>query len=222
MSLKVGIVRFPGANCDYDAWKAVEHGKGQAHWLWQTDYFDPSAYDAILVPGGFSFGDYLRAGALAARSAVMKSVKEASLKGVPVLGICNGFQILCEAGLLPGALVKNEGLRFLDQWSSLTLKNKNKFWAADYLEGTEISLPIAHGEGRFYLEEDEVKKLYDSNQVWWTYRKNPNGSVSDIAGVSNKEGNVCALMPHPERAMAPWMGGDLGAKFFASFAGGSL
>jgi len=146
------------------------------------------------VPGGFSYGDYLRCGALAAKAPVMKSVSEAAGLGKPVLGICNGFQVLCETQLLPGALVRNEKRKFIDKWVDLKLQNKPKWGGLE-----SIRLPIAHGEGRFYAESDEVKRLWDQKQVWLTYRENPNGALDDIAGVSNRDGNVCGLMPHPER-----------------------
>lgn len=211
---KFGIVRFPGTNCDYDTWKAVETSGHERDWLFHTDRFNAKEYSALLVPGGFSHGDYLRAGALAARSPVMQSVGEAAKLGVPVLGICNGFQVLCEAGLLPGALVKNSSLRFIDDWVELELKHPNSHWANSYAKGEKIRLPIAHGQGRYYLPEEEVKKVFDNQQVWWTYTNCPNGSLFDIAGITNEQGNVAALMPHPERAMEAWMGGNHGRKFF--------
>lgn len=214
MRNRLGIVRFPGTNCDYDTWKAGEYSGFTCEWLFHTDQFDYKKYNALVIPGGFSYGDYLRAGALAARSPVMNSVRDAAKSGVPVLGVCNGFQILCESGLLPGVLVKNESLRFIDDWVELSLVSKSDYWAKDVKAGAKIKLPIAHGMGRYYLPEDELKNIFDSNQVWWTYTQNPNGALGDIAGVKNKNGNVAALMPHPERAMQEWMGGCDGAWFF--------
>ncbi len=211
---KLGIVRFPGTNCDRDTWKAGEASGFNPDWLFHTNHFNWKDYAAIVIPGGFSYGDYLRAGALAARSVVMEDVREAAKAGTPVLGICNGFQILCESGLLPGALVKNEKLRFIDDWIELKLINKSNSWASHYSSGDKIKLPIAHGMGRYYSEEDQIKKLFDNDQVWWTYTKNPNGALHDIAGIKNESGNVAALMPHPERAMTEWMGGSDGAWFF--------
>lgn len=214
---KIGIVRFLGTNCDRDVWQAVEHARKQPVWLWHEDLFDTSEFEAVVLAGGFSYGDYLRAGALAARSAVMKSVHEAARKGLPILGICNGFQILCETGLLPGALIRNSSLRFIDKWSELALENTNPFWGAEFTRGARIALPIAHGEGRFYAEEDTLKGLQDSGQIWWSYgSENPNGSLLNIAGVMNKNKNVAGLMPHPERAIFDWMGGTDGVSFFAS------
>lgn len=209
MKKPVGIVRFLGTNCDRDVWQAVESLDLEPRWLWFEDQFTPSDYSAFLVPGGFSYGDYLRCGALAAKAPVMKSLHEAALKGMPVLGICNGFQILCETRMLPGALVRNEKRKFIDKWVTLSQKNKTK-WSGPGSE-RPMKLPIAHGEGRFYMEGDELKKLFDDGQVWLTYDGgSPQGAVRDIAGVSNKQGNVCALMPHPERAMFDWMGGEDG------------
>lgn len=217
MSLPIGVLRFPGTNCDRDVFEAVEAkvGAGRAQWLWHADQFDPKAYQALFLPGGFSYGDYLRAGALAARSPVMKSVREAAARGVPVLGICNGFQILCESGLLPGVLTRNRTLRFIDDWVELKLENSHPHFGKELKAGAKAKLPIAHADGRFFVEEDELKRLQDRGQIWWTYSsENPNGSVADVAGVMNESKNVAALMPHPERALFDWMGGTDGATFF--------
>lgn len=209
---KVGILRFLGTNCDRDVWQAVENVGLTPEWLWYQNQFDQSAYSAFIVPGGFSYGDYLRCGALAAKAPVMGSLREAAAKGKPVLGICNGFQILCESGLLPGVLVRNKGRRFIDKWTTLNLVNPSSYWSADHLQ--TANLPIAHGEGCFFIPEQEQKKLADNKQIWWTYGENPNGSVMDIAGVLNSSGNVAALMPHPERAICEWMGSVDGKSFF--------
>lgn len=198
---RVGVLRFPGTNCDLDVFRAIEDLGHEACWIWYANPFEEREYDSYVIPGGFSFGDYLRAGAMAAQSPAMDSLKKAVKKGAPVIGICNGFQILCEAGLLPGALVRNEKLRFIDRWVELVDQNKEIY-----------SLPIAHGEGRFYIEEDGLKELRDKDQIWLTYKDNPNGSISDIAGI--KVNSVSALMPHPERAMKDWMGGTDGRRFF--------
>jgi phosphoribosylformylglycinamidine synthase len=210
----VGVLRFPGTNCDRDVFKALEEMGFKTQWLWHQDHFEWQKFSALVLPGGFSFGDYLRAGALAARSQVIDSLKTAAEHGVPVLGICNGFQILCETHLLPGALVKNESLRFRDDWVEMEMQNPNKYFAATLSKGQTVRLPIAHGEGRFYATESELNKLFDQGQVWLTYKKNPNGALRDIAGIANAKGNVVGLMPHPERAVQDWMGGIDGQVFF--------
>lgn len=215
MKGKIGILRFLGTNCDRDVWQAVEATGLTPEWLWHENTFSPKDYVGFVVPGGFSYGDYLRCGALAAKSPVMGSLQEAATKGFPILGICNGFQILCETRLLPGVLVRNEGRKFIDKWVDLKLENANK-WSSGLTGGARLRMPIAHGEGRFYAEGDELKKLWDNEQVWLTYSENPNGALDDIAGVSNKQKNVCALMPHPERAMFDWMGGTDGQKIMSA------
>lgn len=214
MSKSIGVIRFLGTNCDQDVFSAVQLAGLTPEWVWYQDQFDKSRYEALILPGGFSYGDYLRCGALAARSPVMKSVREAASFGTPVLGICNGFQILCESGLLPGVLLRNNSLRFHDRWVTLNkVGSHNKFASGSLMKAR---LPIAHGEGRYFVEEDQVKKLFDDEQVWWTYEQNPNGSIENIAGVMNDKKNVAALMPHPERAVANFMGGQDGLNFFSS------
>ena len=197
--MKIGIVRFPGSNCDRDVFSAIEAGMGwQAGWLEHCQPFLPTQFDGYIISGGFSYGDYLRAGALAALSPVMESLKEVVAMGQPVLGICNGFQVLCEVGLLPGALLVNEGLLFIERWVNLQTE-----------EGESWHLPIAHKQGRYFVG-DSLKE----DEIWLTYDKNPNGSQRGIAGLRCQ--NVFALMPHPERAMYEWMGGCDGAKLFRS------
>lgn len=208
--MKVGITRFLGTNCDRDVWQAVEALGHKPSWLWHEDHFDPKGFDAFVVPGGFSYGDYLRCGALAAKAPVMKSLSEAAAKGAPVLGICNGFQILCEARLLPGVLVRNESRKFIDKWVTLKPAGKSAWFSG----AQSLRLPIAHGEGRFVSEE--IKKLSDAGQIWLTYEDNPNGSFENIAGVTNEKGNVAGLMPHPERAIHDWMGGVDGRAILGS------
>lgn len=209
---EIGVVRFPGSNCDRDVVQMVEAKGFQATYLWHLDRFDTKKFEALILPGGFSYGDYLRAGALAARSPVMQSVKEYAANGGPVLGICNGFQILVESGLLPGALVKNKNLRFIDDWVELDVVEKRGFWSKG-MGTAPLRLPIAHGEGRYYQDADGLKRLQDEKQVWLKYRENPNGALDDIAGVLNKAGNVAGLMPHPERAIFDWMGSSDGWSF---------
>ncbi len=213
MSKKVGIVRFLGTNCDADVMKWVSSTGQSAEYLWYQDQFNIENFDQIIIPGGFSYGDYLRCGAMAARSPVMKSVSEFSKKGKPILGICNGFQILCEAGLLPGALIKNESLKFKDEWAELIVEEEKSFFGKQMKKKQTLKLPIAHGDGRYYNTGDGLKKLQDQDQIWLKYQKNPNGSLLDIAGITSESGNVFALMPHPERAVFQWMGSSDGVYF---------
>ena len=222
---KVGILQFPGSNCDGDVFKALQFLSAEIHsvnknagfqavsppeFLVSSNRIEIKDYKAFIVPGGFSYGDYLRAGALACFSPAMRDLIQAGQKGWPILGICNGFQILCESGLLEGALLPNKQGRFLDEWSDLKVENTNPFWPAQ----GEMRLPIAHGEGAYYIPKEQLKKLQDNNQVWVSYQNNPNGSIENIAGVMSKQGNVAGLMPHPERAVAEWMGGTAGLSFF--------
>lgn len=209
---RVGVVRFPGTNCDRDVFEAVEQSGAEAVWLWHGDLFEANGFHALILPGGFSYGDYLRSGALAARAIAMRSVREAAARGTPILGICNGFQILCEAGLLPGALTRNQGLRFIDAWVNLKkVGSKSPFGSAAKV-GDGLRIPIAHADGRYVVSEEVLKELRANDQIWLEYLENPNGSIANIAGVTNKQGNVSGLMPHPERAYHDWMGGADGRK----------
>lgn len=209
---RVGVLRFPGTNCDRDIWKSLETKGYKPEWIWYEDIFKPDSFDAYLVPGGFSYGDYLRSGALAALSPAVESLKEAATIGKPIFGICNGFQILCEAGLLPGALMRNEGGRFIDQWVDLKVANKSQW--SPFEEGQVYSMPMAHADGRYFIADKDFVELQNNSQIWLTYSDNPNGSVGDIAGVMNKEGNVVGMMPHPDRALFEWMGSKDGLHFF--------
>jgi phosphoribosylformylglycinamidine synthase len=210
---QVGVIRFPGTNCDRDVFEAAAALGVNPQWLWYQDRFTPSDFKMVILPGGFSFGDYLRCGALAARSPVMDSVRELASRGGRVLGICNGFQILCESGLLPGVLTRNKGLRFLDRWTTVRVET-DKDQVLGLTRGQEMRLPIAHAEGRFQASPDELRRLEEAGQIWLRYAgENPNGSVSDVAGVLSSNGRVGALMPHPERAMAEWMGSADGRTF---------
>ncbi len=211
--MKVGVVRFLGTNCDYDIFQMVQNLEHEPHWLWYKDYFDKKSFDLVIIPGGFSYGDYLRTGALAARTPVMSSVRDFAKSGKGVLGICNGFQILTEAGLLEGALVRNKGVHFVDRWVGLEKQGNTNHFAIKTPK--QIQLPVAHGEGCFYAPPETLKKLWDQEQVWWTYTENFNGSSDQIAGVMNEEKNVAALMPHPERALSDWMGGRDGLEFLS-------
>ena len=212
---KIGVLRFPGANCDLDIFQSLKTLSYSPYWLWHKDRFDPQHFDGFVIPGGFSFGDYLRPGVLAARSPVIQDLIAASQKQKPILGICNGFQILCEAGLLPGTLLPNVSLRFIDKFVGLEFISHSHFWQ---LQDTKcIYLPIAHGEGRFFAPYDTLKSMEDHEQIWLKYIRNPNGSLQDIAGIFNRAKNVAALMPHPERAIFTWMGSQDGQSILKCF-----
>ena len=209
----VAVLNFPGTQCDEDIVKALKSMNCSVEKIWYADHFSPRDYSAFILPGGFSYGDYLRAGALAAHSPAMQNIHLAAQEGRPVLGICNGFQILCEAGLLKGTLQINKTLRFIDEWVELSLCHPCSAWGGDQIKKI-ICIPIAHKEGCFYASKDQIKKLEDQEQIWWKYKNNPNGSLENIAGIMNEKKNVAGLMPHPERAMAEWMGGTAGISFF--------
>ena len=211
-SKKTGVLQFPGSNCDKDVFAALKDF--QPEFISYRDRFSFKEYRAFVLPGGFSYGDYLRAGALAARSPAMEDIRAGAKRGYPILGICNGFQILCEAGLLPGVLLGNNSLRFIDKEIRLYPERKNTFWGVNSV----VSLPIAHGEGRYFLDKEDLKRLSDREQIWLTYENNPNGSLQDIAGITDRAGRVAGLMPHPERAMASWMGSRDGRQFFENLA----
>jgi phosphoribosylformylglycinamidine synthase len=173
-------------------------------------------YDAILLPGGFSYGDYLRCGAISRFANAMKAVQKAAEQGKPILGVCNGFQILVESGLLPGALMRNENLKFMCRTVQLRVENNETMFTSQYEKGAVINIPIAHGEGNYYCDETTLKQLEENNQIAFRYVENPNGSVSDIAGIVNEKGNVLGMMPHPERAVDELLGGAEGLKVFQS------
>ncbi|AWB43388.1 phosphoribosylformylglycinamidine synthase I [Paenibacillus sp. CAA11] len=214
--MKFAVLVFPGSNCDIDCYKAVEDTLGDpVDYVWHTAT-DLSAYDCILVPGGFSYGDYLRCGAISRFAPVMAEVAKAAEQGKYVLGICNGFQILTEAGLLPGTLRRNMSLKFRCHDTVLRVENNKTPFTADYAEGEEIIIPIAHGEGNYYCDEETLSQLKANNQIVFRYVNNPNGSVEDIAGISNKRGNVIGMMPHPERAVDSLLGSEDGKRMFTS------
>lgn len=201
MTARIGVITFPGTLDDVDAARAVRHAGAEAVSLWHGDA-DLKGVDAVIVPGGFSYGDYLRCGAIAKFAPVMDEVISAAGKGMPVLGICNGFQILCEAGLLPGALTRNEGLHFIcrDQW--LRVENNQTAWTTRYEAGAEILIPLKSGEGRYVAAERKLEELQGEGRIVFTYAgDNPNGSQLDIAGISSETGRIVGLMPHPEHAI---------------------
>ena len=201
--MKVSILQFPGSNCDWDAEHAVHDVLGiPAARVWHKSPL-PSETEAVIVPGGFSFGDYLRCGAIARFSPIMKDLKSFAENGGQVLGICNGFQILCEAGLLPGALIRNDCLEFRCINQGVKVDDSNERFNPSTM-GKELILPIAHGEGNYRLEEEALANLESKKQVLLRYDGNPNGSANDIAGIRNEAGNVYGMMPHPERAVEPY------------------
>jgi phosphoribosylformylglycinamidine synthase I len=215
--VKFAVIVFPGSNCDRDMHYAVKDVLGaEAEFVWYEDECDLEKYDGILIPGGFSYGDYLRSGAIAATAEIMEQVKEQAEKGKSVLGVCNGFQILTEAGLLPGALMRNKDLSFICRNQRLVVENNETMFTSQYGKGQVVQFPIAHGEGNYFCDEDTLAELKRNNQIVFTYESNPNGSVENIAGIVNKEGNVLGMMPHPERAVDKWLGSEDGIRLFQS------
>ncbi len=221
--MKVGVLQFPGTNCEYDTQYAFEKLGAQTEIIWHGDTTISEGMDLVVVAGGFSYGDYLRSGAIAKFSPVMKAVSEYATKGGRVLGICNGFQILTEARLLPGALKRNEHLHFISKHHHLKVQSNDNDFLKKLSVGDVVNIPIAHHDGNYYIDEDGLKSLWDNNQVLLTYcdadgnELNPNGSVDAIAGVCNKEKNIFGLMPHPERAMEKLLGSDDGVKMLEGF-----
>jgi phosphoribosylformylglycinamidine synthase subunit PurQ / glutaminase len=202
--VRTGIVVFPGSNCDRDVHHVLNDVMGiKAQYIWHTKESIDN-YDALILPGGFSYGDRLRAGVIAAQSPIVEAIKKKAQEGLPILGICNGFQILVEAGLLPGALVKNVKLKFSCKWLKMEVLNVNTPFTNMFRLNDEIQIPIAHGEGRFVIGDDTLEELKQNNQIVFKYKdQNPNGSTEMIAAICSKEGNVMGLMPHPERASEP-------------------
>jgi phosphoribosylformylglycinamidine synthase len=210
--MNVAVLRFPGSNCDADAVGALRCITGVKPKLVWHESDEIERFEAVVLPGGFTFGDYLRAGAIASRSPAIPQIRRLAEKGKPVLGICNGFQILVEAGMLPGALLRNKGLRFVCKWVNIRVENNNTPFTRKVEKNTVLRMPIAHSEGRFFAPADEVKRLDRKGRIVFRYvddsgrktpRGNPNGSLSNIAGLSNEEGNIVGMMPHPERASDP-------------------
>jgi phosphoribosylformylglycinamidine synthase I len=226
--LKFGVIVFPGSNCDHDAYHVISKHVGQpVDFIWHRDT-DLRSYDAVIIPGGFSYGDYLRAGALARFSPVMNSVKEFAAQGNLVLGICNGFQILCEAGLLPGALIRNRELHFICEHVSVRVESANTPFTHELKSGEVLRMPIAHADGNFVCDDDTFAELRENDRIIFRYcdqhgqltdAANPNGSRDHIAGICNSQRNVMGLMPHPERACEDLLGSSDGREVFRSLAG---
>ena len=211
------VITFPGSNCDRDMADALEKVSGTApHRVWHGDAQLPEGLDFIALPGGFSYGDYLRSGAMAARSPIMRAVVEAAGRGVPVLGVCNGFQVLTEAGLLPGALMRNAGIRFVCREVALTVENSQSLFTAGYARGQRIVIPVAHHDGNYFADEATLDRLEGEGRVAFRYAEPVNGSARDIAGVLNEAGNVLGMMPHPERMIEAAHGGTDGRALFES------
>jgi phosphoribosylformylglycinamidine synthase subunit PurQ / glutaminase len=215
--VRFAVIVFPGSNCDIDMFHAIKDELGEeVEYVWH-DQESLEGFDAILLPGGFSYGDYLRCGAIARFSNVMKEIVKAAEAGKPVLGVCNGFQILLEAGLLPGAMRRNESLKFICKPVQLKVETNETMFSGSYHQGEIITVPIAHGEGNYYCDEQTLARLKENNQIVFTYEgMNPNGSIENIAGITNEKGNVLGMMPHPERAVDSLLGGADGLKLFQS------
>jgi phosphoribosylformylglycinamidine synthase I len=214
--MRVGVIVFPGSNCDHDAWYAVnENLHGSAEFIWH-DSANLNGVDAVILPGGFSYGDYLRCGAIARFSPVMNAVKKFAADGGLVLGVCNGFQILVEAGMLPGALLRNADLKFVCRDVTLRTETTDSPFTARLTDGQVLKLPVAHGEGRYFADERTLDELESEDRVVFRYVDNPNGSMRDIAGILNPARNVLGMMPHPERACDPLMGSTAGLAILES------
>ncbi len=219
MSTKFAVIVFPGSNCDYDAYYALKKTFNlEVEFIWHREN-NLQNCNAILIPGGFSYGDYLRTGAIARFSPIMNSVIKAADKGLPVIGICNGFQILLECGLLPGALINNERIKFLSKKVVLNVESNQTIFSNKLNIGDKLKMPIAHKQGNYIASEDVIQKLIDYNRIVFKYENNPNGSVEDIAGIVNESGNVLGMMPHPERACESILGSDDGKLIFESMLG---
>ena len=218
--MKAAVITFPGSNCDRDLAVAFERAGFQVARVWHKDSDLPAGTDVVGVPGGFSYGDYLRCGAIAAQSPISAAVKAHAMRGGYVLGICNGFQVLTEMGLLPGVLMRNASLKFLCKSVTLKVATTASAFTAGYAKGQEIRIPIAHHDGNYTIDADGLKRLQDQDRVVFAYADNPNGSMGDIAGVLSENRRVLGMMPHPERAAEGLHGSTDGAAIFASLMGG--
>lgn len=225
MPTTFGVIVFPGSNCDHDAYHALAHVmNANTEFIWHKET-DLSGIDFLIIPGGFSYGDYLRSGAIARFSPIMESVMEFARQGKPILGICNGFQILLEAGLLPGAMLHNEQLRFVSKQIHLRCETSNTLFTKNISEGSVLEVPVAHGEGNYVTDNEQLERLQQNDQVVFRYcnkegetteQANFNGSVDNIAGICNSDRNVLGIMPHPERAVEQLLGSDDGKQLFES------
>jgi phosphoribosylformylglycinamidine synthase subunit PurQ / glutaminase len=217
MAFRSAVITFPGSNCDRDMAVALEEVSGTpALRVWHGDHELPEGLDFIALPGGFSYGDYLRAGAMAARSPIMRSVVSAAERGVPVLAVCNGFQVVTEAGLLPGALMRNASQHFICREVPLKVENNQSLFTAGYEAGETVRMPIAHADGNYFADEATLDRLEGEGRVAFRYAESVNGSARNIAGVLNEAGNVLGMMPHPERAIEQAHGGSVGRRLFES------
>jgi phosphoribosylformylglycinamidine synthase subunit PurQ / glutaminase len=217
VTFRSAVITFPGSNCDRDMADALEKVSGTApHRVWHGDADLPQGLDFIALPGGFSYGDYLRSGAMAARSPIMQAVIAAASKGVPVLGVCNGFQVLTESGLLPGALLRNAGMNFVCREVKLTVENSQSLFTAGYAADQQILIPVAHHDGNYFADDATLDRLEGEGRVAFRYADNVNGSARQIAGVLNEAGNVLGMMPHPERMIEAEQGGTDGRALFES------
>ena len=220
-AFRSAVVTFPGSNCDRDMAMAVEQVcGGEVFRVWHGDAALPDRLDFIALPGGFSYGDYLRSGAMAARSPIMQAVIDAANRGVPVLGVCNGFQVLTESGLLPGALLRNAGMNFVCREVKLTVENNQSLFTAGYSAGQQITIPVAHHDGNFFADAETLDRLEGEGRVAFRYAEEVNGSARQIAGVLNSAGNVLGMMPHPERMIEAAQGGTDGRALFESLVRG--
>lgn len=216
-AFRSAVITFPGSNCDRDMAVALEQVcGGTVHRVWHGDAQLPDGLDFIALPGGFSYGDYLRSGAMAARSPIMQAVIEAANRGVPVLGVCNGFQVLTESGLLPGALLRNAGMNFVCRDVALTVENSQSLFTSGYAAGQRIVVPVAHHDGNYFADAETLDRLEGDGRVAFRYAEPVNGSARNIAGVLNQAGNVLGMMPHPERMIEAAQGGSDGRALFES------
>ncbi|MGJ8564911.1 MAG: phosphoribosylformylglycinamidine synthase subunit PurQ [Alphaproteobacteria bacterium] len=215
--MKTAVIVFPASNCDRDAATALEKITGRpVQMIWHRESALPDDLDFVVIPGGFSYGDYLRSGAMAARSPIVKDLVARAKKGLNVAGFCNGFQILTETGLLPGALMRNKGLKFVCRPEKLKIVNSNSRFTSAYNGMTDVTFPVAHHDGNYFADDKTLSRLDKNGQVIFKYADNPNGSANDIAGICNADGNVFGMMPHPERAVDPLHGGTDGINLFKS------